>query len=352
MTGRERIHVVEDIRFQEHRSPSGHPERPERLMAVSQAIASFEDRIVRLTPRAADPAEILRVHGRGHLERVEEAAGRAPTQLDADTYVSEGSFAVASLAAGSTIDAACMVARGDARSALAAVRPPGHHAEADHAMGFCIFNNVAIATRALQQDEGLGKILILDWDVHHGNGTQHSFAADPSILYISTHQFPHYPGTGNFDEIGIGAGEGATVNVPMPAGCGDTEYLGVLQRILVPVARRFAPDMILVSCGFDAHLDDPLASMELSRNGYLAMTRLLRRLAHEVCGDRLLFVLEGGYAPSGLIDGTGALLEGLLEEPPSDDDAVIEMPAGSTLRSLVDRVSSAQTVHHPEIGAP
>jgi acetoin utilization deacetylase AcuC-like enzyme len=352
MTERARIHVVEDIRFQDHRSPPGHPERPERLGAVSNAIAQYEDRISRIPPRAADPAEILRVHGREHLARVEQAAARAPIQLDPDTYVSEASLAVASLAAGSCVDAARRVARGEARSALAAVRPPGHHAEADRAMGFCLFNNVAIAARALQEEEGLGKILILDWDVHHGNGTQHSFAADPSILYVSTHQFPHYPGTGSFGEIGVGPGEGATLNVPMPAGCGDAEYLGAFQRILTPSARRFAPDMILVSCGFDAHRDDPLASMELGRDGYLAMTRLVRRLAEELCDGRVVFVLEGGYAASGLIDGTTALLEGMLEEAPPAADALVEAPPGSTLHSVVRGVAAAQAVHHPEIGTP
>ncbi|MBW2382110.1 MAG: histone deacetylase [Deltaproteobacteria bacterium] len=352
MTVRERIHVVEDIRFQDHRSPAGHPERPERLRAVSRAIARDEGRIARIAPRMADPVEILRVHDRDHLAHVERAAARAPIHLDPDTYLSEASFAVASLAAGSTVEAARRVARGEARSALAAVRPPGHHAEADRAMGFCIFNNVAIAARALQQDEGLAKILILDWDVHHGNGTQHSFAADPSILYVSTHQFPHYPGTGNFAEVGTGKGEGATVNIPMPAGCGDSEYLGALQRILAPIACRFAPELILVSCGFDAHRDDPLASMEIGRNGYLAMTRLLRELAEELCGGRIVFVLEGGYAESGLIDGTTALLEAMLEETPPAPDRLIQAPSGSTLHMLVDRVAAAQSAHHPEIGTP
>jgi acetoin utilization deacetylase AcuC-like enzyme len=352
MSDHGQIHVVEDIRFQEHRSPSGHPERPERLTAVSRAIARFEDRIVRMAPRPADPAEILRVHGRDHIASVEAAAARAPIYLDPDTFVSEASFAVASLAAGSSVAAARAVARGEASSALAAVRPPGHHAEADHAMGFCIFNNVAIAARALQQVEGLDRVLILDWDVHHGNGTQHSFEADPSILYVSTHQFPHYPGTGDFGEIGVGDGAGATVNVPMPAGCGDAEYLGALQRIVVPVARRFAPEMILVSCGFDAHRDDPLASMEVGRDGYLAMTRVLRELAGEICDGRLLFVLEGGYAASGLIDGTSAVLEGMLETPPAHSPALVDAPAGSTLRHVVDRVASAQAGHHSDIGVP
>ena len=219
-------------------------------------------------------------------------------------------------------------------------------------MGFCIFNNVAIAARALQAEEGLDKLLILDWDVHHGNGTQHSFEQDPSILYISTHQFPHYPGTGNFGEVGVGRGEGTTVNIPLPPGSGDTEMLGALYRVLVPVARRFAPEMILVSCGFDAHRDDPLSSLEVSGQGYLAMTRLVRALADDLCGGRIAFILEGGYAASGLIEGTTALLRGLLEPTPGALPAVPEIPAGSNLRAIVDGVASAQAAFHPEIGAP
>jgi acetoin utilization deacetylase AcuC-like enzyme len=344
------IHVVEDIRFRDHRAPMGHPEHSERLSAVSRAIASRSDRVDPLAARRAQPEEILRVHERGHLALIEAGVRAAPAHLDPDTYVSSGSLEVALLAAGGCIDLARAVARGEARCGLAAVRPPGHHAEASRPMGFCLLNNVAIAARALQSQDDVGRILILDWDVHHGNGSQHSFEGDPSVLYFSTHQFPHYPGTGDFREAGRDAGLGATVNVPLPAGCGDVEYLGVMQRLLVPIARGFAPEMILVSCGFDAHRDDPLASMQVSRQGYLAMTRLVRALADDLCQGRIVFVLEGGYAASGLEEGTSAVLEAMLEVPTPSPPAP-EAPAGSALRHVVDRVVAVHGRHHAGLGA-
>ena len=269
-----------------------------------------------------------------------------PAHLDPDTFVSAASLEVASLAAGSTVALARAVARREIETGFAAVRPPGHHAEADRAMGFCIFNNVAIAARALQAEEGVGKLLILDWDVHHGNGTQHSFETDPSILYMSTHQYPHYPGTGAASEIGRGAGAGTTVNVPMPAGCGDREYVGVFGRVLVPIVHEFAPEMILVSCGFDAHRDDPLASMEVTATGYRDMTRIVRALAADVCGGRLAFVLEGGYSASGLEEGTSSVIEALLEPDPRIPPTPTAEP-GSMLRSLIRTVASAHPGRFP-----
>src|SRR5262247_3775790 len=289
--------VVVDRRYRDHRGPAGHPERPERLAAVERAIEEQRDRLRWLPARPASDQEILRVHGPAHLALVAEAVRHAPSQLDPDTFVSPQSLEVARLAAGASIELARAVASGRATSGLAAVRPPGHHAEATHAMGFCLFNNVAIAARALQAEDGVERILILDWDVHHGNGTQHCFDEDPTVLYASTHQFPFYPGTGAAHEAGRGAGVGTTLNVPMPAGCGDDEYVGALQRLLVPVARAFRPEILLVSCGFDAHRDDPLAQMEVTRAGFRGMAALVRALADDLCEGRLALVLEGGYAP-------------------------------------------------------
>jgi acetoin utilization deacetylase AcuC-like enzyme len=347
MTASDTFHVVDDSRYQEHRAPPGHPEQPDRLVAVGQALRAFRDRLSRVPARPAEADEILRIHSEHHLRTVEAAAKRAPLHLDSDTYVSPRSAEVAKLAAGGAVDLARLVARGDAQCGLAAVRPPGHHAEADRAMGFCLFNNVAIAARALQQRDGLDRILIVDWDVHHGNGTQHSFEEDPSVLYLSTHQFPFYPGTGDAAEVGRGRGEGSTVNVPMPAGCGDAEYIGVFQRIVVPVARRFHPDMILVSCGFDAHRDDPLASMEVTGDGYGAMTRILRALADDLCGGRLVFVLEGGYSPAGLRDGTTAVLQAMLEPAPKAPLETGSVPPNRVLRRTLERVAAAHSSRIP-----
>lgn len=339
------FHVVEDVRYQTHEAPPGHPERAERLLAVSQALAPRRAEFHQANVRAASPDEILRIHDSSHLERVELAALRAPTRLDADTFVSPASHEVALLAAGATIDLALSIASGAARSGLAAVRPPGHHAEADRPLGFCLLNNVAIAARALQADARLDRILILDWDVHHGNGTQHSFEADPSILYFSLHQFPHYPGTGNFDETGRDDGLGATVNVPLPAGCGDLEYLTLLERVFVPVAQQFAPEMILVSCGFDAHQDDPLGSMDVTGAGFRNMTAVVRDVADQLCGGRVCFVLEGGYAASGLIEGTHGVLDAMLPEN-SATSVQLSPPASERVDSILTRVGAVHGTHY------
>jgi acetoin utilization deacetylase AcuC-like enzyme len=342
--------VVEDSRFAEHRSPAGHPECPERLDAVHRAVDERRSRLESVPPREATPDEILRIHARDLWDTVSEASRRAPAHLDPDTYVSPESFDVARLAAGGTVDLVRRVARGDATAGLAAVRPPGHHAEAGRAMGFCLFNNVAIAARALQAEDGVERVLIFDWDVHHGNGTQHSFDDDPHVLYASTHQFPFYPGTGDFHEMGRGAGLGSTLNVPMPAGCGDAEFVGVAQRLLAPAARHFRPEMILVSCGFDAHRDDPLGAMKISDVGFRALTTLMRALADDLCGGRIAFVLEGGYSPIGLFEGTGAVLDVLLGKPQGLPEPVPLVP-GSVLEHVVERVVGIHGSRIPDLGA-
>ncbi|MDH3210862.1 MAG: histone deacetylase [Myxococcales bacterium] len=343
--------VLADPRYRDHRAPGGHPERPERLVAVQRAIDARRDRLEHLEPREAQPEEILRVHARDHLDTVAEASRRAPLHLDPDTYVSPQSFAVARLAAGGAIELALRVARGRQQSGFAALRPPGHHAESNRAMGFCLFNNIAIAARALQAEEDVERILILDWDVHHGNGTQHHFEEDPSVLYVSTHQFPFYPGTGDFGEAGRGKGTGATLNIPMPAGCGDPEYMGVLRRLLAPAARAFDPQVMLVSCGFDAHRDDPLAAMQVTREGFRAMTALVRSLADDLCDGRLAFVLEGGYAESGLQEGTEAVLDVLLDPTPALPPEVPDRVPGSPLERIVAGVVAVHSSRIPGLGA-
>ncbi|MCP5042073.1 MAG: histone deacetylase, partial [bacterium] len=308
--------------------------------------------IERLAPRAASDEEILAIHTGDHLRTVEQAVKSAPGQLDPDTFVSPRSYEVARLAAGSSVDLALRIANGEAACGFAALRPPGHHAEATRAMGFCLFNNVAIAARALQQQAGIEKVLILDWDVHHGNGSQHSFEDDPSVLYVSTHQFPFYPGTGAASETGTGMGVGATLNIPMPPGCGDYEYIAVLQQLFAPAALDFDPDFILVSCGFDAHESDPLGSMEITAAGYQAMTQIVREVAETVCNGRIAYILEGGYAARGLAEGTTAVLAGMLEaSQQSLLRSPLEVPQGSNLDAIVEAVVQVHEGNFAGLGA-
>jgi acetoin utilization deacetylase AcuC-like enzyme len=339
MLAKRKTAVVEDKRFLDHRGPAGHPERPERISAVGAAVDARSEALTRFAPRAATPDEILRVHSREHFDQIAQASRRAPAQVDPDTYISARSFEVALLAAGGTAELALRVARGELDSGLAAVRPPGHHAESDRAMGFCLFNNVAVAARALQKEESVDRIMILDWDVHHGNGTQHIFESDPSVLYASTHQFPFYPGTGAVGETGVGRGEGFTFNVPLPAGCGDREYVGVMERLIAPAARSFRPEVILVSCGFDAHRDDPLAAMNVTREGYRDMSAIARALADDLCGGRISFVLEGGYAVSGLEDGANAVLDVIADEDSPELPESTPVSTGKVLDSIVEQVA-------------
>jgi acetoin utilization deacetylase AcuC-like enzyme len=341
MLAKRKTAVVEDKRFLDHRGPAGHPERPERISAVGAAVDARSEALTRFAPRAATPDEILRVHSREHFDQIAQASRRAPAQVDPDTYISARSFEVALLAAGGTAELALRVARGELDSGLAAVRPPGHHAESDRAMGFCLFNNVAVAARALQKEESVDRIMILDWDVHHGNGTQHIFESDPSVLYASTHQFPFYPGTGAVGETGVGRGEGFTFNVPLPAGCGDREYVGVMERLIAPAARSFRPEVILVSCGFDAHRDDPLAAMNVTREGYRDMSAIARALADDLCGGRISFVLEGGYAVSGLEDGANAVLDVIAGEDSPELPESAPVSTGIVLDSIVEQVARA-----------
>lgn len=286
--------LIRDARFREHAADTVHPERPERLDAIDLALRSFETSLQTLEPRPATDAEILHAHRRDHLERLRALAGQS-ARLDPDTYSAPRSFEVARLAAGATIDLAAAVARGTAPNGLALIRPPGHHAEPDRAMGFCLLNQVAIAAQTLRTEHGLERIAILDWDVHHGNGTQARFWDDRDLLYLSLHQYPWYPGTGALGETGSAGAEGATVNLPLPAGCGDAEYGAVFREVVVPVLSEFAPEFILVSAGFDAEARDPLASMLMSPEGFGCMTEQLLEVADEVCEGRVALALEGGY---------------------------------------------------------
>ncbi len=345
-----RAAVVSDSRFRDHVAPPGHPEAPERLTAVEAALAPHRSALQPLAPRPAEDAELRRIHTAALIGEIRRAAEAAPSHLDPDTYVSPRSEEVARLAAGASIDLARAVARGEVAGGFAAIRPPGHHAEPDRAMGFCLFNNAALAAAALRAEEGLERVAIVDWDVHHGNGTQHAFESDPSVLYVSTHQFPFYPGTGAAAEAGRGEGRHTTVNIPMPAGCGDPEYVGVFTRVVAPVLRWYRPELLLVSAGFDAHRADPLGGMELTAEGYRALAGVVRGLADELCHGRLLFLLEGGYSAAGLEDGTAACIEALLGTFRAPHRAAPEAPPGSTLSALIGAVRAVHGAVIPHLG--
>ena len=286
--------LIHTERFGEHQTPPGHPERPERAEAMDAVANRWRARGLEIVaPRAATAEQLGRVHDAAHLRRIAETAGRA-TALDPDTYTSPESSDIALLAAGAAVDAVERVMGGSHRGAVALVRPPGHHAERDRAMGFCLYNNVAVAA-AHARAQGAGKVAIVDYDVHHGNGTQHIFEADPHVLYVSTHQFPYYPGTGAADEVGVGAGRGFTVNLPLEVGAVDEDYQAVFAAVVVPVLKQFAPDLVMVSAGFDAHERDPLGGMRLSTDAFAAMTSELRMVAEQCCAGRIALITEGGY---------------------------------------------------------
>ncbi len=285
-------------RFLTHDTGSTHPERPQRLEAITRAVAAARvdgalERVTEFPARA--PESLHLVHSPEYVGRVRQEIAGGATLLDAgDTVVGAQSYDAALLAADAAVDAATRVWHGELPRAFVAPRPPGHHAEASAAMGFCLFNNIAVAARWLLQ-EGASRVAIVDWDVHHGNGTQHAFYAEPRVLFISLHEYPHYPGTGSASERGTGEGEGTTINIPMRAGSGDDAYRTAFNEIIVPALDDFAPELILISAGFDAHQDDPLSSIRLSTEAYGEMTRTLCAAADRLCGGKVVSLLEGGY---------------------------------------------------------
>ncbi|RJS68585.1 histone deacetylase, partial [ANME-2 cluster archaeon] len=264
-----------------------HPERKERLLAIMHLIEEAEIDLHKIKPEPASIEEMQYVHDPEYINKVKEYSERE-IPLDPDTVLCRESYHAALLAAGGMISAV------DDGRAFALVRPPGHHALSDRGMGFCLFNNIAIGARHAQRT-GYDRVLVVDWDVHHGNGTQHIFYDDPSVFYFSVHQYPHYPGTGSAGETGSGAGQGYTLNVPLPAGSGDAEYVNVFKNILIPAALGFDPDIVLVSAGFDAHIDDPLAGMAVTTAGFGRMASIVSSIADRCCDGRLAITLEGGY---------------------------------------------------------
>jgi len=275
----------------------GHPENRQRLETIRRVLEQH-GMLERLTHIAAAPISrerLERAHTGHYVDLVKRVSDQGGGHLDMDTYVRPASYDAALMAAGGLVEATRAVLDGEVENAFALVRPPGHHALRGRGMGFCLFNNVAVAARYALAERGLERVMIVDFDVHHGNGTQDEFETDPAVVYLSTHQYPHYPGTGYWDETGQGDGAGTVVNVPLGGGIGDHGFARILSEIVTPVAWRFQPQLILVSAGYDAHWDDPLASLVLSVAGYTAIAQALKELAGELCNGRLVFTLEGGY---------------------------------------------------------
>jgi acetoin utilization deacetylase AcuC-like enzyme len=306
--------------FEEHRTGPGHPERPERLIRLREELerSGLAGRCAAAPVVPASDAVLTRVHDATHVARVERACEQGDLTVDSmDTAICADSARVARLAAGSVVSLCRGVGDGEWSRGFAAVRPPGHHAERDLAMGFCLFNTVAVAARSVL-DAGLAsRVLVVDWDVHHGNGTQHIFEEDPAVFYFSVHQSPLYPGTGEPDETGSGAGEGTTLNRPLPPGSGDDLFLASLREGLLPAAEGYRPEFVLVSAGFDAHQADPLGGLAVSTGAYREATRLVVELAERFCGGRLVSVLEGGYDLDALAGSVVVHLDELLSRRPA-----------------------------------
>ena len=316
--------IVQDTRYLSHVVGFDHPESPERLVAIYEMLAlpDMADKFIQIPARPATIDELAMVHRRSYIDLVADTAGKSFTSFDPDTATSAESFTAALLAVGGLLNAIDSVISGGVDNAFALVRPPGHHAEDRGAMGFCLFNNVAIGALHAITKHHLQRVLIVDWDLHHGNGTQHSFYEDPRVLYFSTHQYPYYPGTGNLKENGRGAGLGYTINVPLRTGADNGLYVDIFRKLLQPVALQFQPELILVSAGFDIYAEDPLGGMEVTTEGFAGLTRVLMNIADACCRGRLVMTLEGGYH----IQGQAAAVKKVLQEMRDDRLTDVDQP--------------------------
>lgn len=305
--------IFNDPLFVDHDPGFDHPESPQRLQVINEVLEKKQVKECFVYPEfgPATHKTIAMNHSGDLIKRVAETAGKGFDALDPDTKTSADSYAAAILAVGALTTGVDLLVNNKIDNGFALVRPPGHHAEKRQSMGFCLFNNVAVAAHHAIAGCGLKRVMIVDWDLHHGNGTQHSFYETEKVLYVSTHQYPYYPGTGDVQETGQGKGEGYTLNIPLPGYQGDSDYAAIFNDIIVPVGKEYKPELILVSCGFDIYHADPLGLMEVSTDGFAYLTRCMVELADEVCDGRLLVTLEGGYDLNGQRDGAMAVLSEL-----------------------------------------
>lgn len=344
-----RTGIVIDPRHGNHCMGPDEPECPARLDVLIDLLAEpkLKETVGLIAPSMADPEDLARVHSAAYIRHLASTAGRPATYLDQDTRTSPLSNEVARLAAGGLCRAIEQVATGRFRNAFALIRPPGHHAERTNAKGFCLYNNVAIAARYAQKKLGLKRILIVDWDLHHGNGTQHCFEDDPSVLFVSIHQAFTYPHSGSLREVGKGMGSGYTVNIPLLAGFGNGEYLALMTRLVKPIALAFQPDLVLVSAGFDIHDDDPLGSMKVTSAGFAGMTRVLMEIADICCRGRLVMTLEGGYHLEALRDSVRSVLEEMTGRRSTDLEGMTAMADRGKIAYVIWRVSHVHRRYWP-----
>jgi len=344
--------LIHDAAFLRHDPGVGHPENAARLADVTRDLAERVVPGVRFAPATRDitRAELLAVHAPGHVALVQSTAGQR-ARFDADTAAGPDSYEVACLAAGAALRAAEAVCAGEAGGAFALVRPPGHHAEATRAMGFCLFNNVALAAEHAVRELSCRRVLVLDPDIHHGNGTQHAFEARDDVLYVSSHRYPFYPGTGWFDETGKGRGAGFTLNLPLPMGLPDADFLHVWRRAVEPVVHAWQPDLILVSAGFDTWHADPIGDLQITADGFAALFQLFRSWADAHCPGRIACALEGGYDPAGVAAGVRAALTALAATRADESviERVAEQPVSEEARRIAERSRAVMAPFWPAL---
>jgi acetoin utilization deacetylase AcuC-like enzyme len=343
--------IVLDTCFMDHKTALGCPECPGRLQGLFPVVveSSLKDHLLLIPTTSATVSEVLRVHSLEYLDKIKSTEGGRSIMLDEDTCVSADSHRTAMIAAGGVCKAVDAVCDGMVDNAFALVRPPGHHAERNASKGFCLYNNIAVAARHAQKIRGLERVLIVDWDLHHGNGTQHCFEEDPTVLFFSTHLQWIFPGSGGFSEKGKGAGHGFSVNVPLQRGFGDAEYLAIYEKLLVPVASAFKPSILLVSAGFDIHRDDPMSGMNLTEEGFAGLTRIMLRIAEESCGGKLVMVLEGGYNPTALENSVREVLRELAGLRHTDTQRLFQSARTARVNDVLRRVIKAHGRNWPDL---
>lgn len=329
-----------DSRMIDHNPGEFHPESPARLKAIGRMLDQLPPELIeRRTALPASRADIERIHSPEYIDSV-DALRNQSAQLDSDTHLSKGSVEAAYLAAGAAIQAidALFNDSSNTRRTFNITRPPGHHAENTHAMGFCVFNNIAIAAAYATEHLGLERVLIVDWDVHHGNGTQHSFKNRADILVFNIHQAPLFPETGRIHELGNGHGTGFTINIPLPPGRTDDDYRAAFEQILIPIADQFAPQLVLVSAGFDAHHDDPIGNMNLTTNGFADLCKITIDIAERHADSRIALFLEGGYNIPALTDSTRACILALADHPQNQQNKNLPTTPSATTQPILDHI--------------